>query len=150
MIAVCDTSVLVPAVVPEHTHHEPSKLFFQRIISGTVEGVLSLHTLAEFYSVLTRAPLQAPVSPELAQRMIRENLVRHFVTVSLSEKDYEIAINRVVEVGLRGGAIHDSLILQVAIRKSIPLVVTWNKKHFERLSGGRVRIESPDLLGSTS
>ncbi len=146
MKAVCDTSVLVPAVVPEHSHHEPSRLFFQKIASKSIEGVLCLHSLAEFYSVLTRSPLKAPVDPTLAYRMIRENLIRHFLLVALAERDYRSAFERIVSNGLRGGVIHDSLILQVALKKKISLIVTWNKKHFEKLSRGEIRVESPDAL----
>lgn len=146
MIAVCDTSILIPAVVPEHSHHEPSRLFFQKITSKSIKGVLCLHSLAEFYSVLTRSPFEIPVDPALALRMIRENLIRHFTLAAVVEKDYQAALERVVTSSLRGGAVHDSLILQVALKKKIPLVVTWNKKHFERLSHGDVCIESPDAF----
>lgn len=146
MMVVCDTSVLVPAVVPEHSHHDPSRLFIERVVSKKIKGILSLHSLAEFFSVLTRTPLEAPVDPALALRMIRENLIRHFTLVALGQRDYERAIERVIGSGLRGGAVHDSLILQVAIKKKASSVVTWNKKHFERLAHGDVPIMSPDII----
>ena len=65
--------------------------------SDQFQGVVSTHTLAELYSVLTRLPYRPVISPAIAQRQIRENL-QGFEKVALEVNDYDAAIDRMVDV----------------------------------------------------
>lgn len=143
---LCDSSVLIAAILPGHTHHSPSKQFVKKIVAGQLKGLLALHTLAEFYSVVTRIPMDVQIDPQNARRLVKEVLIKHFSLVEPSAKDYECAVDRVVERNLKGGAIHDALILQTAIKKKASHLVTWNLKHFERLSRGEIKIVTPETL----
>lgn len=146
MPCLCDSSVLIAAILPGHTHHEPSRQFVKKIVAGQSKGLLALHTLAEFYSVVTRIPLDVQIDPQNARRLVKEILIEHFSLVEPSAKDYESAMDRVVEQNLRGGAIHDALILQTALKKKTTHLVTWNLKHFERLSRGEIKIVTPEAF----
>ncbi len=97
-----------------------------------IQGVVSMHTLAELSSVLTRLPYRPVISPAIAQRQIRENL-QGFEKVCLDEVDYEGAIARMAELNLPGGGIFDALIAQAAVKANVDVLLTLNPKHFVRL-----------------
>ena len=63
----CDTSILVPALIPWHEHH-PAALAVARSVQG-----IPAHVLFETYSVLTRLPaphrLAARAAAELIARL---------------------------------------------------------------------------------
>jgi hypothetical protein len=80
--------------------------------SAQFQGVVSTHTLAELYSVLTRLPYRPVISPAIAQRQIRENL-QGFEKVALDVNDYDAAIDRMVALNLPGGGIFDALMLKL-------------------------------------
>jgi len=57
MKVLADTSVLVAAHLPAHTAFPVASSWLNRAKLGAFELVVSAHTLAETYSVLTRLPL---------------------------------------------------------------------------------------------
>jgi predicted nucleic acid-binding protein len=127
-----DTSVLVPAIVTRHDQHEICWRWLEDARSNQFQGVVSTHTLAELYSVLTRLPYRPVISPAIAQRQIRENL-QGFEKVALEVNDYDAAIDRMVALNLPGGGIFDALIAQAAVKASVDVLLTLNPKHFVRL-----------------
>lgn len=127
-----DTSILVAALIADHPKHSCCLPWLHKVKSGELIGVISTHTLAELYSVLTRSPLPQPIKPKLAQQLLTENL-KSFENVSLSAEDYQATINRIVNLNLPGGAIYDALIAQAAIKSNVDILLTLNPKHFLRL-----------------
>jgi predicted nucleic acid-binding protein len=128
-----DTSVLVAAFVATHPRHSVCLKKLQQVKAGQTEGFIAAHTLAETYSVLTRLPVRPPISPKLAQQLIRENL-EGFEVISLSPSDYQVVIAQMVNLNLPGGAIYDALIAQAALRAKVEQLMTLNPDHFTRLS----------------
>jgi predicted nucleic acid-binding protein len=127
-----DTSVLIPAIVTRHEQHNICWRWLEDARSNQFQGVVSTHTLAELYSVLTRLPYRPVISPAIAQRQIRENL-QGFEKVALEVNDYDAAIDRMVALNLPGGGIFDALIAQAAVKASVDVLLTLNPKHFVRL-----------------
>ena len=127
-----DSSILIAAFVASHPHHQSSLYWFQKAKNREIEGIIATHTLAETYSVLTRLPVKPIISPSIAQRLIQENL-NNFTVIPLSNQDYQIVIEQMVNLKLTGGAIYDALIAQVAINISADEILTLNPKHFKRL-----------------
>lgn len=107
-----DTSVLFAALIADHPKHLCCLPWLQRVKSGEAIGLVSTHTLAELYSVLTRSPLPQPIKPKLAQQLLAENL-KLFEKISLTAEDYQTTINLMVNLNLP--AIYDALIAQAAI-----------------------------------
>jgi predicted nucleic acid-binding protein len=132
-----DTSVLVPALVTAHPQHSVGWRWLEEARTDQIQGVVSTHTLAELYSVLTRLPYRPTISPKMAQRQIRENL-QDFEKVWLDAADYDAAIDRMVGLNLPGGGIFDALIAQAALKANVDILLTLNSKHFVRL-GDEVR-----------
>jgi len=127
-----DTSVLIAAFVSNHPQHQPCLIWLKKVKDKTIEGVIGTHTLAETYSVLTRLPINPPISANLAQRLITENLA-DFAIISLNDRDYLQVIELLVNLNLTGGAIYDALIARSAINSSVDLILTLNPSHFQRL-----------------
>jgi predicted nucleic acid-binding protein len=82
--------------------------------------------------VLTRLPVKPLITPELAQRLIIENL-RQFEVILLDQPDYEQAIAQMVRLKLSGGGIYDALIAQAFVKANCDRLFTLNPKHFTRL-----------------
>ncbi len=141
---VCDTSVLTPAMVDQHTHHQSSFDLLLNIKKERYQAFISAHSLAECYSSLMVMPVDPPVFPKYARELIRRNIEPFFEIISLGPSDYLEAIERVSGLGLKSGAIYDALIYQAALKKKVSALVTWNTKHFERFSKGEVKIVTPE------
>jgi predicted nucleic acid-binding protein len=132
MKALFDTSVLVAAFEVSHPWHSICLPWLQRAQEKEIDGYLSTHTLAELYSVLTRLPVRPPISTEIAQRLIDENLSL-FVAIELTADDYQQAIACMVKLNIPGGGIFDALIAQAALKAEVDILLTLNPNHFTRL-----------------
>ena len=127
-----DTSVLVAAFVETHPQNSDCLPWLDRVQTLEIQGVISAHTLAELFSVLTRLPRQLRIPPQLAQELMQINL-QHFEKVPLQIEDYDWAIERMVCLKLSGGAIFDALIAAVVLKVEVDRLLTLNPKHFSRL-----------------
>lgn len=101
-----DTSVAVPLVVEAHEAHETVR-------SWATGRTLSLsgHALAETYSVLTRLPGEARVSPADAVVLIDDNFVGN---LALSPDRAVEAHRDLARLGVSGGATYDGLVALAA------------------------------------
>ena len=132
MIALFDTSVLVAAFIESHDRHDEALARFRRAGSGDSRLHLSSHSLAELFAVLTRLPLSPRISPDLARRMIRQNL-RDARVISLEKRDYQRVIDRMADLQLAGGAIYDAIIVQAALKAGADRLLTLNSRDFRRI-----------------
>lgn len=108
-----DTSVAVPLLVASHEAH----IAVSAWAKGRTLG-LAGHALAETYSVLTRLPGDARVSPEDAVRLIDDNFVADF---PLSAGLAGAAHRELASLGLAGGATYDGLVALAAREHGVPL-----------------------------
>jgi predicted nucleic acid-binding protein len=140
---LCDTSVLIAAMVKEHPEHLASFQLIQAVKHGNQKEVVATHTVAECYAVLTALPKAPLVVPSEAREVIRKVILDLFDLIDLNSKDYEKAIDWVAEKNLKSGAIFDALIAHAALKKKIPNLITWNVKHFDRFSSGDLKVITP-------
>lgn len=138
-----DTSVLVAALVGAHPRHLPSRAWLAAAAAGRVDARVALHAAAETWSVLTRAPLPAPLDGATARALVTAALA-HAPPLPCDAVTYDLAVERCVSAGLRGGAVHDALHLVSAERAGADLLLTWNPRDFERLRPA-LRVATPDL-----
>lgn len=143
MIIVLDSSVLVAAMIANHSHYLPSLKAIQKIEEDRNKGIIASHTLAECYATLTALPTASPISSLQACEMIEKNILKIFDVIDLTLKDYQQVLKRVAAKNLRSGVIYDALIFQVALKKKASLLLSWNVKDFERVSGGEIEIKTP-------
>lgn len=101
--------------------------------------------LAEFYSVLTRAPFRPRVHPAEAGRFLENNLLPHLELVALSAEDYRDVLNACAAAGLIGGEVFDGLHLRAARKASCDRIYTFNVRDFRALASDDLqeRITTP-------
>lgn len=109
-----DTSVIVASVVKQHRDHERAFAVLDRVHDGRHVGVISAHSLAETYAVLTRLPPPFRHSPEQALLSIETNLISFFEISSLSAGDYTALLREAATVGIHGGTIYDAVLIRSA------------------------------------
>jgi predicted nucleic acid-binding protein len=130
----CDTSVLVAACVRHHPHYARARGILESVVAGRDEGVISAHSLGEMYSALTNLPLTPRILPAEADRMIGNNVKRHFRTVSVTTAMYEAAIDVCVRQSFAGGKVYDALLLECARKANCERIYTFNVRDFHRLA----------------
>jgi predicted nucleic acid-binding protein len=123
MKVLLDTSVLVAAMVEAHPAHEKSLPWLQRIKKGSDSGLVSAHSVAELYAILT-TPMKPRSSPLVAYNLIQRNLFDLCEVLPLSAEDYSAVIKHLSEEGITGGVTYDAVILYTAITGKVDRVVT--------------------------
>lgn len=126
-----DTSVLVPTFLKDHAFHSACIPWFRKAIKADILGFVSVHTLAELYSVLTRLPIQPKLTPQEVQSLLSN--LDSFQKVVLQPEDYARTIDRLVDLRITGGGIYDALIAQAALQIKADILLTANSKDFVRL-----------------
>ena len=129
-----DTNVLVAASIQEHQHHLQSFDLVKAVKEGAYEGCISTHGLAEFYSVLTRAPFTPRVHPAEVGRILDDNILPYFELISLSAGDYKAVLRSSTNAGLIGGVVFDALHLHSAQKAGCDRIYTFNVKDFRSLA----------------
>ena len=129
-----DTNILVAASVQDHQHHAPAFELVRKIKEGRIQGCISAHGLAEFYSVLTRAPFSPRVHPAEAGRFLEDNILPHFELVTLSAHVYKTVLKASARAGLVGGVVFDALHLHCAQKAACDRIYTFNVKDFRAVA----------------
>lgn len=144
MTVFFDTSVLVAALVQPHPMHSRAINWFKRAKSQEFDMVISSHTLAELYAVLTTLPVSPRITPEMAWRLINENIEGIATIVSLSTSDYIATIKYLRDSGFSGGIVYDALAFKAAIKSNAAKLVTFNASDFKRIwPDEKIQIVSP-------
>jgi predicted nucleic acid-binding protein len=97
-----DTSAAVPLLLRSHTAHG----IVRRHASGRTP-VLTAHSLAETYSVLTRLPGDARVLPADAVRLLEANFED---VVAAPAAELTALPGVLAPLGIAGGAVYDALV----------------------------------------
>jgi predicted nucleic acid-binding protein len=127
-----DTSVLVPAFIEEHVHHERSLAAFLR--ADKRAGCCAAHGLVEFYAVVTRLPGRDRMSSDQVLLLV-QNIRERLAIISLSAEDHFAVLERTAAARVFGGAVYDILLAQCALKASAEILYTWNVKHFQQFGG---------------
>jgi predicted nucleic acid-binding protein len=133
MKVLLDTSVLVAAMVEAHPAHEKSLLWLQRIKKGVDSGLVSAHSVAELYAILTTLPVKPRISPVIAHKLIQLNVFDLCKVAPLDAEDYRTVTRHLSEEGIIGGVTYDAIILYAAIKEKADRVVTLNESDFRRI-----------------
>jgi predicted nucleic acid-binding protein len=126
----CDSSVLVPALLPEHQHHAPSFSLFAA--ASPKRASCAAHSLAEVYATLTRYPGSERLSAEQAGLLVEE-IENRFELIWLDAREYYSAVRSMAAQGVIGATIYDGLISACAIKARVDRLYTWNARHFDLL-----------------
>ncbi len=144
MKVLFDTSVLIAASIETHPMHDRAFPWLRRAKAGEFTYIVSAHSLAEMYAVLTRLPVVPRISPALGLRLIRENVTSVAKVVPLSLADYKTVLMDMEARNQTGGTVYDALIAQCARKLSVDRHLTLNPKDFIRVwPDGKHAIQLP-------
>ena len=135
-----DTTVLVAASVQDHPHHVQALPAVRRVQHRQDKGFISVHSITEVYATLTRLPVRPRIHPVEAQRILVEDLLPYFDTVSIDQSDYVNTLSNIATHGWIGAKIYDALLLSCAAKCVADRIYTFNLGDFRALA-------SPELLG---
>lgn len=140
MLAV-DTSVLVAGLLPWHEHHAAALPALQ---GGLSEGMaLPLPALIESYAVMTRLPAPWRLSAADAASLLTRSFQGRARIVSLDFMDAWPFLHEVVSQAVSGGATYDAHIVACARKAGATRLVTFNRRHFERMNLGPMALIVP-------
>jgi predicted nucleic acid-binding protein len=139
--AFFDTSVLVAGTIDFGRSSQHAMLLMDAVANGRIERPLTAwHCCLEFYSVTTRLPEEYRLEPEIALRLLREEIFSRFSIQSLSAELREELLVSAVGEGTTGGRIYDAHIAEIARQAGARLVATENRRHFTPLLRHGIRV----------
>lgn len=144
MKVLLDSSTLIAALLPDHAHHVAAHAWLSQAKSGGFDLIVSSHSLAEVYSVLTRLPRSPMISPAEARQLLTDNIISCAEIVALSRDEYVLLIEDLARQGIAGGLVYDGIIAKAAELSNVDKLVTINDVHFQKVwPAGSVRIVNP-------
>jgi hypothetical protein len=149
--AFFDTSVLVAGSIDFGRSSQHAQLLMDAVADGRIEHPLTAwHCCLEFYSVTTRLPEEYRLEPEIAMKILREEILARFSVHDLPAELREEFLVSAIGEGTTGGRIYDGHIAEIARRAGARLVVTENRRHFTSLLRHGIRVlVSAELAGET-
>jgi predicted nucleic acid-binding protein len=132
MRGLIDSNVLIAASDADHEHHADSLSFLRSVIDRRF--VTSQRCTSETYSNLTRPRRGggAGFTPSEAMAAI-DRIEGKFDILSLTVANHHAALRAFANNGGTGPRVYDFLIGYAALVNGLPLIVTWNTRHFEPL-----------------
>lgn len=112
----CDTSVLVPALLPWHESHATARA----AVAARVRAVPA-HVLLECYSVLTRLPAPHRLAPAPAAELLRS---LDWEVLELAESAYADLLQTLARSGIAGGAAYDGVVAATAASAGCTLLTS--------------------------
>ena len=138
-----DSSVLIAAFLEQHPMHTRAFPWLKKAKTGEIQWIVAGHSIAEVYSVLTTLPVSPKISPTMVWKLINENIPTQII-ISLTTSEYLSTIKNLSKEGFSGGSIYDALIDKVGAKSKVDKILTFNIKHFKRISTlGKENIISP-------
>jgi predicted nucleic acid-binding protein len=114
-VIVVDTSVAVPAALPEHEAHSAVLSALPREKTRALAQVV-----LETYSVLTRLPRSQRVPADMARRYLTETF--DFPPLVLAPKGYAQVLDLAAAEGITGGAVCDAIVAATAVEAGATLL----------------------------
>lgn len=133
MSVLLDTTVLVAALVEAHPRHAQAFPWLQKIRSGAVKAMISTHSMAETYAVLTTLPISPRIAPSAAWALLEHSVMPYVEAVDLSASEVRQAIHQMSRQGLSGGVVYDALIAAAAVKGGAESIVSLNCSDFRRV-----------------
>lgn len=120
-------------MVESHPANDMAVSLLHQTHTGEYDGLISAHSLAEVYAVLTRFPARPPITPPAARQLIEENVIGKLAVIALTELDYVEVLSHLEQRGLIGGITYDALILKAAMKGEAERIYTLNAGDFKRI-----------------
>lgn len=135
---------MVPAVSSWHEHYERVVTAIESRLDRGEKLLVPAPGLVEAYSVLTRLPPPFRIAPSSAGALLEANFMSAPAEVAaLSASEYEGLIGSAAQQNVSGGAAYDAVIVACALAAKADVLLTFNRRQFEHIAGGRIPIVVP-------
>jgi predicted nucleic acid-binding protein len=132
-----DTSVLVPAFLDEHVHHDASYKAYLK--AQKKHDCCAVQSLAEVYATLTRLPGDLRTSGDQAMLFLAD-MAERLTFIALDVEEYWTTIAGAADLGVLGGQTYDALLARCALKAKAETILTWNLAHFQRLGSNVAKL----------
>lgn len=144
-----DTSVLISGLIDQGAASRGPQAIFDAIADGRLPGPQTAwHCCLEFFAVTTRLPRELRLSPDVALRLIEEELLPRFTVHQLPAEARGALLGTVATEGIQGGRIYDAHIAEIARAAEATTVVTDNRRHFLSLRRFGIEVLSSEELAA--
>ena len=136
-----DTSVLVAGLIEMGDASLAADRILDAVKRRTVRRpATAWHCCLEYYSVATRLPAPVRLEPEMARRLLEEEVLSRFGIADLPASARSAFLKSASSERVAGGRIYDAHIAETARLAGARLVVTDNRRHFVGLMRYGVRV----------
>jgi predicted nucleic acid-binding protein len=136
-----DTSILLAGLVEMGDASVPAARILDDVARGAVSSpVTAWHCCLEFYSVATRLPAGLRLEPELARRLVEEEVLGRFKVCDLPGDSRSRFFAEAASARMTGGRIYDVHIAEIARLAGARVVVTDNQRHFVTLAQHAIQV----------
>jgi predicted nucleic acid-binding protein len=141
-----DTNVIVAGLLSWHEHYEVASAQLIGLLESRTEIVLPLPALVEAYSVMTRLPPPRRLASKNALEILNRSFRQRVTLVGLDGNEGWDLIEDIGQRSITGGTAHDGMILACARKGGAGRLLTFNRKHFERIATEEIEIVVPGSL----
>lgn len=143
-----DTSVLVAGIVSFQETPEAAQQVMDAVADGRIHRPLTAwHCCLEFFSVITRVPVEFRVEVDEAARLVKEEILARFRVRQLPDGKFDEIFDSALEAGVRGARIYDFHLAAVARAAGAAAIVTDNPRHFRTTDDELRVLTSEELAG---
>jgi predicted nucleic acid-binding protein len=133
----------VPALLSWHEHHSLALPIVQAALAAEARAIVPVPALVEAFAVMTRLPAPFRVSAHVARSLLHQTFRARSRVVGLAASDTWTLLDDVTAHQLAGGATYDAHIAACARKAGAASLITFNRRHFERLPLGDVELVVP-------
>lgn len=119
----------MPVFYADHAQHATSAGAF---LAASKDDFCALRSIGEVYATLTGLPVRPRITGPEGVRIVSQ-ISERLTLVTLSEAEYNAAIETAARNGIVGAALYDALIAECALKANASMLLTWNVRDFMRL-----------------
>ena len=144
MSVFLDTSVLVGGLIYFGPQSAAAQTLLHAVAERRVEKpATAWHCCLEFFSVVTRLPLEYRLAPSDAVALLEKEIFARMAVHDLPAGERMAMVRAAARDGVAGGRIYDAHIAEIARAAGAAVVVTDNRRHFLSALRFGLRVETP-------
>jgi len=142
-VVFVDTSVLIAGLIDFGRQSAPAHELLHAVAERKITAATAWHCCLEFYSVVTRVPVEYRLAPADACRLVEEEILARMAVHDLPADERAALLHTAATEGIIGGRFYDAHIAEVARSARATIIVTDNRRHFLAALRHGIRVETP-------